>query len=110
VDVSGDLGAYWRKVARAQDFHVRAMVNQQRDTAMLFAKRSISRNGGDIVDFRTFSKLTLSMVVQVERGRLPSLVDSLVALGWDVDVDRDPEALAERASENLAGTFHLSFR
>ncbi len=109
MDGSGDLGEYWRKVARAQHFHVRALVNQQRDTAMLFAKRSISRNGGDIVDFRTFSRLALSMIVQVERGRLPSLVDSLVALGWSVDADLDREAVAEPASERVAGTFHLRF-
>ncbi len=96
-------------MARAQDFHVRALVNQQRDTALLFAKRSISRNGGDIVDFRAFSTLALSMIVQVERGRLASLVDSLVALGWSVDVGLDGDARAGRASEIVAGTFHLSF-
>ncbi len=109
MDACGDLGAYWRKVARAQDFHVRARVNQQRDTAMLFAKRSISRNGGDIVDFRAFSKLALSIIVQVDRGRLSSLVESLVALGWVVDASLDREALAGRPDEKLAGTFRLSF-
>lgn len=109
VNVSGDLAAYWKKVAHAQDFHVRAVVSQRRDSAILLGKHAISRNGGDIVDFRMFSNLALSMIVEVEGGRMLSLVDSLVALGWHVDVDLDREALAERTSDLLAGTFHLTF-
>ncbi len=109
MNVSGDLGTYWRKVAHAQDFHVRAAVSQQRDGSIVLGKSAISRNGGSIVDFRTFGKLALSMIVEVEGGRMPSLVDSLVALGWRIDVDPDCEALAGRKSELLAGTFHLTF-
>ncbi len=109
MDACGDLGTYWKKVAHAQDFHVRAVVTQRRDSAIPLGKHAISVAGGDIVDFRTFGDLALSMIVEVESGRMLSLVDSIVALGWHVDVDLDPEALAEGTSDLLAGTFHLTF-
>lgn len=109
MDVVGDLGTYWKKVARAQEFHVRAVVTQRRDSAILLVKDAISRSGGDILDFRTFGSLALSIIVEVEGARVLSLVDSLVAVGWDVDVDPDGEALADRASDQIVGTFHLIF-
>ncbi len=101
VDVTGDLGTYWRKVARAQDFHVRAVVSDPRDDAILLFKDAISRSGGDVLDFRTFSELELSVIVEVQGGRVLSLIDTLVASGWDVDVDPDGEVLRRFATALL---------
>ncbi len=109
MDVTGDLGTYWKKAAHAQAFHVRAVVAQDRDGALLLGKDAIACSGGEILDFRTFGTVALSMIVEVEGGRVLALVDSLVALGWDVDLDPDCDALAERASDRIVGTFHLIF-
>ncbi len=109
MDVVGDLGTYWKKVAHAQDFHVRAVVSQHRDSAILLAKRVIARKGGNIVDFRTFGNLALSLIVQVKGRQMLSLVDSLAALGWHVDVALGRETRTERSNDLLAGTFHLTF-
>ncbi len=109
MDVTGDLGTYWRKVARAQGFHIRAVVTQRRDSAILLVKDAISHSGGDLLDFRTFGSQALSIIVELEGARVLSMVDALVALGWDVDVEPDREALAVRAGDQIVGTFHLIF-
>jgi hypothetical protein len=105
----GDLAAYWRKVARAQDFHVRALVHGARSRALDLGKAAVCRNRGEILDFRTFGDQCLSMIVEMDGTRVLSLVDSLVALGWTVDVDPDRDALARRAADLLEGTFQLTF-
>jgi hypothetical protein len=107
--MAGDLAAYWKKVARAQDFHVRAVVREGRGRAIARGRDAVFLNGGDLLDFRTFSDLSLSMIVEMDGSRVLSLLDSLVALGWDFDVAPDREALARRAGDLLEGTFQLTF-
>jgi hypothetical protein len=107
--MSGDLGEYWKTIARGRDFHIRAVVREGRDRAIDLAKDAVSRNHGDILDFKMFSNLALSMIVEMNGSRALSLLESLVAMGWDVDVDPDCEALALRATDLLEGTFQLTF-
>ena len=107
--MSGDLGAYWKTVARARDFHVRVVAREPRDQAIDHGKAAIQSSHGDILDFKMFSNLSLSMIVGLSGRGVLSLLDSLVALGWDVDVDPDREALALRATDPLEGTFQMTF-
>lgn len=107
---SGDLGAHWRRVARARDFRIRAVVKESRDRAIDHGKDAVLRHRGDILDFKMFSNLSLCMIVELEGGaRVLALLDSLAALGWDVDVDPDREAIARRAADLLEGTLQLTF-
>lgn len=107
--MAGDLAAYWRKVARAQDFHLRVVARERRERAIELGKGALARNRGDLLDFRTFGSRSLSMIVEMEGSRVLSLLDSLDALGWEIDLGPDREALARRGDDSLAGTFRLSF-
>jgi hypothetical protein len=107
--MAGDLAAYWKKVARAQDFHVRVIVREGRARAIDLGKDALLRNDGYLVDFRTFSDLSLSMIVEMEAGSVLSLLDQLEELGWDVDVAPDREVLERRADDLLEGTLQLTF-
>jgi hypothetical protein len=105
----GDLGAYWKSIARGRDFHVQAVVHERRDPAIAHARDAVLRHRGDILDFKMFSNLSLAMIVELEAGGLLALLDSLVALGWSVEVDPGRELLARRAAERLEGTLQLTF-
>jgi hypothetical protein len=107
--MSADLGAYWRETARAGDFRIRAVAREGRERAIEQGKEAVLRNQGAILDFQMFSNLSLSMVVELSGSRVLSLLGSLVALGWDVDVDPDREAIARRGTDLLEGTFQMTF-
>jgi hypothetical protein len=107
--MSGDLGAYWKRVARARDFRIRVVVHERRDQAIDRGKDAISRSHGGILDFKMFSNLSLSMIIEVNGSRVLSLLDSLVALGWHVDVEPDREALGRLATDLLEGTLQMTF-
>jgi hypothetical protein len=104
-----DLAAYWRKVARAQRFHVLVTAREPRGRAIDLGKDALLRNHGAILDFRMFSNRSLSMIVEMEGREVLSLLDALEALGWGVDVHPDREALARRAGDLLGGTLQLTF-
>jgi hypothetical protein len=107
--MAGDLAAYWKKVARAQDFHVRVMAHEGKAQAIELGKCALLRNDGQLLDFRIFSNLSLSMIVEMEGSRVLSLLDQLEELGWDVDVNPDREVLERHADEVFQGTFQLIF-
>ena len=107
--MSGDLGAYWKRVARARDFRIRVVVHERRDQAIDRGKDAISRSHGDILDFKMFSNLSLSMIIELSGRQLLSLLDSLQARGWGVEVEPGREAVAGRADEALEGTLQLTF-
>jgi hypothetical protein len=107
--MSADLAAYWKKVARAQDFHVRAAARAGLARAVNAGKDAIVRNRGDVLDFRRFGDLALSIIVEMDGSGVLSLLDELEALGWDVDVNPDRETLAGLAGDLLEGTFQLTF-
>jgi len=105
----GDLGAYWKETARARDFRIRVVVREGRERAIEQGKDAVLGNHGDILDFKMFSNLSLAMIIELNGSRVLSLLDSLVALGWDVDVDPDREAIARRATDLLEGTLQMTF-
>jgi hypothetical protein len=105
----GDLGAYWKKIERARDFHVRVVVREPRDTAIEHGKDAVHLSHGDILDFKMFSNLSLSMIIELSGGQLIGLLDSLGARGWGVEVEPGREAVARRADDTLEGTLQLTF-
>jgi hypothetical protein len=107
--MSGDLGAYWKKIERARDFHVRVVVREPRDTAIEHGKDSVHQSHGDILDFKMFGNLALSMIIELTGRQLLVLLDSLLARGWSVEVEPGREAVAQRADDALEGTLQLTF-
>jgi hypothetical protein len=105
----GDLGSYWKSVARGRDFRVQAVAGERRDTAIARAQEEIQRQRGDVLDFKMFSNLSLSLIVEMSGDGVAGLVDSLVALGWSVEVEPDRDALAARAADRLEGTVQVTF-
>ena len=104
-----DLGAYWRSKARGNAFALRAVVRGEREEAIERAKVAVGVAGGDVLDFKMFSNLSLTLIVELPGSGLLSLLDALVALGWNVEVEPGREAIAGRASELLEGTVQLTF-
>jgi len=105
----GDLGDYWKQIERGRDFHVRVVVREPRDTAIEHGKDSVHQSHGDLLDFKMFSNLSLSMIIELNGRQLLSLLDSLQARGWDVEVDPGREAVAGRADDALEGTMQMTF-
>jgi hypothetical protein len=104
-----DLGAYWRSKARGNGFAVRAVVRGEREAEMERAKEAVRVVGGDVLDFKMFSNLSLTLIVELQGSALLSLLDALVALSWSVDCEPDRAAIAGRAADRLEGTLQLTF-
>jgi len=104
-----ELGAYWRSIAKGKDFCIRIVVHEGREQAIDHGKDAIQRNHGDILDFKMFSNLSLAMIVEMNGSRVLALLDSLVELGWDVELEPDREAIGLRATDLLEGTFQMTF-
>jgi hypothetical protein len=105
----GDLGAYWKSVARGRDFSIQAVARERRELAIARAQEEARRQRGDILDFKMFSNLSLNLIVEMSGGGVVALVDSLGALGWQVEVDPGRDELAARATDRLEGTFQVTF-
>ena len=105
----GDLGAYWKSIARGKDFHVQAVARERRELAITWAEETVQRQRGDVLDFKMFSNLSLNMIIEMTGSGVLALVDSLTALGWHVEVEPDRAALAGRAADRLEGTFQVTF-
>lgn len=96
-------------MARGKDFRVQAVAREKRELAMARAEEAVRRARGDILDFKMFSNLSLNLVVEMSGGGVLSLVDWLVAAGWNAEVDPAREVLAARAADRLEGTFQVTF-
>src|SRR5512139_2786168 len=105
----GDLGAYWKSVARGRGFGVRAVARARRDEAIALVEAAVQRRRGDLLDFKMFSNVSLNLVVELDAGAVAGLVEELAALGWPVEVEPGREALAGRAGERLEGTLQVTF-
>jgi hypothetical protein len=64
---------------------------------------------GDILDFKTFSNVSLNLLVEVDAAALVGIADELRGLDWPVDLDPPREALLARAGERIEGTLLLDF-
>jgi hypothetical protein len=107
--MEGDLGAYWKSIARGRDFHIQAVARQRRGEAISLAEEAVQRQRGDILDFKMFSDLSLCMIVELTGGGALALLDALAALGWSAEVEPGREALAGREADRLEGTFQVTF-
>ena len=104
-----DLGPYWKAIARGHHFRLQAVAREPRLAAISRVEEAVQRNGGFILDFKAFSDLSLNLLVESSGSGVVALVDSLVALGWPVEIEPGREALGARAAERLEGTVQLTF-
>jgi hypothetical protein len=107
--MSGDLGADWKTIERARDFHVRVVVCEPRDLAIEQGRDPVRLRHGATTDDAPSGHPSLSVIIELSGHQLLSLLDSLVARGWDVEVDPGREAVARRAGDALGGTLQLTF-
>jgi hypothetical protein len=105
----GDLGAHWKSVARGRDLRVQAVAREGRGAAIARAEAEVQRQRGDILDFRMFSNLSLNLIVEMTGAGVVALADTLVASGWEVEVDPGKDSLAVRVADRLEGTFQVTF-
>ena len=105
----GDLGPYWKAVSRGRNFRLQAVAREPRLAAISRVEEAVQQHGGFILDFKAFSDLSLNLLVESSGSGVVALVDSLVELGWPVELDPGREALGARAAERLEGTVQLTF-
>jgi hypothetical protein len=103
------LTTYWRSIARGRDFSVHAVARERRDLAIPRSEDAVQRQGGFVLDFKMFSNVSLNLLVELTGAGVLALVEALTGLGWTVEVQPDPAALAGRAAERLEGTFQVTF-
>ncbi len=103
------LGPYWRTIARGRSFRLQTVAREPRPAAISRVEDGVQRTGGYVLDFKAFSDLSLNLLVESSGSGVVALADSLVALGWPVDLEPRREALAARAAERLEGTVQLTF-
>jgi hypothetical protein len=105
----GVLGPYWKATARGRNFRLQAVAREPRVAAISRVEQAVQRHGGFILDFKAFSDLSLNLLVESSGSGVVGLADSLIALGWPVEVDPGREALGAQAAERLEGTVQLTF-
>lgn len=105
--MSADLGDYWKQVARARGFRLSVIAPGQRNEVIERCKQEVMAHGGDILDFKQFSNLSLNLIVEVSGKGALAIVDGLAGLGWQVKADPAREALD--TSEVLEGTLEITF-
>ena len=103
------LARYWESIRPGQDFHVHAVAGEPRLSAIPRAEQEVQRHGGDILDFKMFSDLSLNLLVELNGAGVGALIESLTAQGWHVEVEPTPDVLAARAANRLQGTFEVTF-
>lgn len=104
-----DLGAYWKARAGGRELSIRAIAREPRVSAIPRAEDAVHRHGGDVLDFKMFSNVSLNLLVELDGAGAVALADGLASLGWHVELDPDRAALASRARDRLEGTFQVTF-
>jgi hypothetical protein len=107
--MAGCLPDYWKRVARGREFHVQAIAREVREAAISRTEALVQRHGGDVLDFKMFSNLSINLIVEATGAGVVAVVDGLQALGWYVDLEPTRELLLERAADRLEGTLQLTF-
>lgn len=80
--MSGDLGEYWKTIYRGRAFHLQAVAREPRGPAIQQVEATVQGLGGDILDFKMFSNLSLNPIVELGGQGLLGLLDDVAALGW----------------------------
>jgi hypothetical protein len=107
--MSGDPGAYWKSVSPGGGFRVQAIARAPRHQAIALVEEAVQRHGGDILDFKMFSNLSLAMIIEMTGSGVLALVASLVALGWQAEVEPASDSLAGRGEDRLGSTLQVTF-
>jgi hypothetical protein len=107
--MDGDLGAYWKSVARGRAFHVQTVAREPREVAIQRAEGEVQRQGGDLLDCKLFSNLSMNLIVELTGAGVVAVADALAGLGWSVEVEPTRELLAQRAADRLEGTLQVTF-
>lgn len=107
--MAGCLPDYWKRVARGREFHVQAVAREPRDAAISRTEALVQRHGGDVLDFKMFSDLSINLIVEATGAGVARIVDDLVALGWSVELEPTLELLRVREADRLEGTLQLTF-
>jgi hypothetical protein len=107
-DLQG-LPDLWRTVHRGRGFRLRAVAREGRLEATSRVEGALLARRGDILDFKTFSNVSLNLLVEVDAAALVGIADELRGLDWPVDLDPPREALLARAGERIEGTLLLDF-
>jgi hypothetical protein len=107
--VSGCLPDYWKRVARGREFHLQAIAREAREAAIARTEALVQRHGGDVLDFKMFSDLSINLIVEATGAAVSRIAGELAGLGWSVELEPTPELLASRAADRLEGTLQLTF-
>jgi hypothetical protein len=103
------LPELWRTLSRGRGFKLRAVAREPRADATARAEGAVQARRGDILDFKMFSNLALSLLVELEATAVVGLADELQGLGWPVDLEPPRQALLARSGERLEGMVLLDF-
>lgn len=107
--MSSCLPDYWKRVARGREFHVQAVAREAREPAISRTEGLLQRHGGDVLDFRMFSNLSINLIVEATGAGIVAVVDELAALGWIPEVEPARVLLLGRAADRMEGTLQLTF-
>ena len=103
------LPDYWKRVARGREFHVQSVAREPRDRAISRAEALVQRHGGDVLDFKIFSNLSINLIVEATGAAVVAIVDALSTLGWCTEVEPERVLLLQRAADRLEGTLQITF-
>ena len=103
------LPELWRTLYRGRNFKLRAVAREPRAAATARAEGAVQARRGDILDFKMFSNLALTLLVELEAAAVVGLADELEGLGWPVELEPPRQELLRRSGERLEGTVLLDF-
>ena len=107
--MSGDFGEYWRHRARGRHFRVRVVTHGDRNEVIQHCQDAVAARGGDILDFKEFSNLSLNCIVEISAGSLVELIDHLIGKGWNVETMPDRQTLLAAPIIRREGTLQITF-
>lgn len=103
------LPELWRTRYRGRGFTLRAVTREPRAAAIARAEGAVQARRGDILDFKMFSNLALTLLVELDAAEVAVLADALQGFGWPVDLEPPRQALSALAGERIEGTVLLDF-
>jgi len=103
-----DFGEYWKSIARGRHFRIRAIAHGERQGAIAACQKLVTDRGGAILDFKLFSNLSMSLLVEAKGKELVTMLEGMREMGWSPESTPDAETIAA-ATTPLEGTIQLTF-
>ena len=89
-------------------FRISSATKEARSLAVERCKGIISQSGGDILDFKMFSNMSLVFQVEIDPSGVKSIVEVLKHAGWYVSLE--PEEVSSIVSpQKLQGSVQITF-